>query len=191
MTTSEIKLRTVYLMKRTDKEDDDGKDLYVGSTSKPLRVWLWYHRGSSKTKRDCNNRLYTKMREVGLDNWEMVPLLSFTCDRKTILKFEKEWCYALNADLNTLPPFLGFNSKKEYDANYRRVNKETIKQKKSEYYKVNKERISQRRTNYNETQKQNKLHYCEVCEKSFLSNRDLKRHFDSLKHQYAYLNSLD
>ena len=101
------------------------------------------------------------MREVGVDNWEIIPLLSFKCDKKTILKFEMEWCNALNADLISNSPFSGFESKKEYLVNYFEVNK------------------------------QNKIYYCEVCEKPFMSNRDLKKHFNTLKHQYTYLNSLD
>ena len=41
--TSEIKLRTVYLLKRTDKHDD-GTDIYVGSMLRSLRERLWDHR---------------------------------------------------------------------------------------------------------------------------------------------------
>ena len=172
---SDIKIRKVYLLRRTDKPDDE-TDIYVGSTSRTLRKRLWNHRSDALRTRNKNNKLYKKMREVGLDNWEMVPLLSFACDRKTILEFEKEWCNALNSDLNTNSPFPGFKNKKEYRANYRESNKETIKQQKAEYYKLN---------------KQNKTHYCNVCEKFFGHNGDLKKHFESLKHLYAYMNSVD
>ena len=186
----ENKLKTVYLLKRTDKPDD-GTDIYVGSTSGTLRRRLREHKSLSKIKRGCNIKLYRKMCEVGLGSWEIVPLLSFMCDKKTICEFEKEWCNALNADLNMRFPFSGFDNKKEYLANYRESNKETIKQQITEYYKVNKETIKQQRGNYRGLNKQNKVYHCDVCDKSIESNKDLKRHFDSLRHQYAYLNSVD
>ena len=170
-----IKERAVYLLKRTDKSYD-GTDVYVGSTSLSLKRRLCNHRSDSLRIGNKNNKLYVKMREVGLDNWEMVSLLSITCDRKTILEFEKEQCNKLNSDLNSNSPVLNLENRKEYSANYRELNKETIKQQKAEYYKLN---------------KQNKKYYCDVCEKSFRSNGDLQRHFNTLKHGYTYLNSLD
>ena len=160
MTTCDIKCRTVYLLGRTDKSYD-GTEIYVGSTSLSLSRRLQFHRGSSRSARDCNSKLYVKMREVGLNNWDMVPLLSFACDRKTIFKFEKEWCNVLNADLNTYSPILDVENRKKYLANYREFNI------------------------------RNNTYHCNVCEKSFGSNSDLNKHFDSLKHQHAHLNSLD
>ena len=43
----DIKCRTVYLMRRTDKKDD-GTDIYVGSTSRNLRERMWNHRCDAK-----------------------------------------------------------------------------------------------------------------------------------------------
>ena len=31
------------------------------------------------------------MREVGIYSWQMVPLLIYACDKKTIREFEGEW----------------------------------------------------------------------------------------------------
>ena len=98
---NEIKPRTVYLLRRTDKEDD-GTDLYVGSTSKPLKYRLKDHR--CKAER-CNSRLYKRMREIGKHNWEIIPLLSRICDRNTIYKVEKKWIGILGTDLNSNSPF--------------------------------------------------------------------------------------
>ena len=158
--SSEIKQRVVYLLRRTDK-DDDGTDVYVGSTSKTLRERLWDHRGEATRTGNENNRLYTKMREVGLGNWEMIPLLSFTCDKKTIMEFEKEWCNALNADLNTYSPISGFENKREYDA---------------DYYKFN---------------IQNKRYRCEICDFSFGNNSGLQKHLKSRRHFWKYIYSVD
>lgn len=162
----ETKPRTVYLLKRTDKADD-GTDIYVGSTSMNLKYRLHSHRCSaSYLWKYGGTKLYKKMREVGVDNWEIVPLLSFTCDKNTILEFEKEWIRILKADLNKNSP-IGLNME---------LNKETRKRVQARYYHKN---------------IQNKIHHCDVCDKSFRCNYFLQEHFESLKHQYAYLNSLD
>ena len=59
---SEIKLRTVYLLKRTDKPDD-GTDLYVGSTSMTMIKRLWTHRSAAgNSKRYENTKLYVRIR---------------------------------------------------------------------------------------------------------------------------------
>lgn len=88
----EEKLRTVYLLKRTDKPDD-GIDIYIGSTSLPLSWRLKHHRYNAKNfinrNFNKNDRLYVKMREVGVYNWKVVPLLSFTCNIITIHEFER------------------------------------------------------------------------------------------------------
>ena len=83
---NEIKTRTVYLLRRTDKEEDDGKDLYVGSTSLTLKDRLRVHK---KDTEKCKSKLYTRMLDVGLNNWEIIPLLSHTCSRNTICEVEK------------------------------------------------------------------------------------------------------
>lgn len=201
---AEIKLRTVYLLRRTDKPDD-GTDVYVGSTSMTLKERLLVHSFIVKTLKKGyeNNKLYVRMREVGLYNWEIIPLLSFTCGKKTIREFEKKWVKILCSDLNSFSPI---TNKKEYNANYYESNKDVILQKKANYYELNKDVILHQRANYRKLNKdailkkqanhrqltiQNKVHHCDVCDKSFRSIYDLKKHLDTLKHQYTYLNSVD
>ena len=214
----EIKPRTVYLLRRTDRPDD-GTDIYVGSMSRALKKRLCEH--NVRAIGNETSKLYKRMREVGLDNWEILPLLVFTCEKLTILGFEKMWINTLNADLNTLSPITTPDERKEqkanyyvsnkeallkYQANYYESNKEAIKQhhinyyelnkvsilrKKMNHYESNKEAIRQQRANYRESTKQNRVHYCDVCNKSFEFKKDLQRHFESLKHQYTYLNFLD
>ena len=60
----EIKQRTVYQLVRTDKPDD-GTDIYVGSTSEPLKARLQKHRSYVGI---CNSKLYLRMQEVGKYN---------------------------------------------------------------------------------------------------------------------------
>ena len=117
------------------------------------------------------------MREIGVNNWIIIPLLTFSCDKKTIRKFEREWCNQLNADHNSYSPFSDFDStSKEYFNNYRKLNREKIRQGIDECHKSN---------------IQNKKYHCSTCDKSFRCNHGLKKHFGSLNHSYAYMNSLD
>ena len=169
---NDIKPRTVYFLRRTDKEDD-GSDRYVGSTSMNLKYRLSSHKCPSNYM--SRSKLYKKMRKVGINNWEIIPLLSFACNKNTILKLEKVFIKTLNTDLNTNSPFTGFN-KKEYTSNYNKVNKGAINHQRANYYK---------------SIIQGKVHHCGACKKSFLHNNDLRRHLRTLKHSYTYLNSLD
>ena len=111
----------------------------------------------------CNSKLYKRMFEMGIDNWKILPLLVHICDRKTIQEFERNWIELLSPDLNTYSPL---------DENPNVNNIEASKR----HYRNSIE---------------NKTYYCNVCDKAFGKIYALKRHFNSLKHQYAYLNSVD
>ena len=139
---------------------DDGIDIYVGSTSKALKSRLYDHRADAGR---VNSRFNTRMLEVGKYNWQIIPLLTFSCDKKTIREFEKSWVEILNTDLNTYSPS---------DENHNASHNELTKRR----YRDNIE---------------NKTYYCEVCDKSFGQKCDLRKHFNTLKHQYVYLNSVD
>ena len=104
---NEIKPRTVYLLRRTDKEDD-GTDIYVGSTSLTLKRRLQNHRHYSKI---CNSKLYKKMDETGPENWTIEPLLTFPCNKGTICEFGREWIKLVKPDLNVLSPVRENNEK--------------------------------------------------------------------------------
>ena len=95
---NDIKPRTINLLRRTDKPDN-GADLYVGSTSMNLRKRLSNHKYYTKI---CNTKLHKKMIETGTGNWTIEPLLTFSCDKKTIYDFEREWIKLIKPDLNVL-----------------------------------------------------------------------------------------
>ena len=156
---SKIKPRTVYLLKRTDKSDD-GTDICVGSTSQTLTKRLIAHRVQAQV---INNKLYTRMCKIGLYNWQIIPLLTFACDKKTIREFEKSWVEVLNTDLNTYSPLSD-----SYMKRYRQADRELY-----------------------HSNIQNKAYYCDICDKAFGYRFNLRKHFNTLKHQYAYLNSVD
>ena len=187
---SEIKPRTVYLMQRTDKIYD-GTEIYVGSTSKTLRERLSNHKSASKLEKHENIKLYVKMHEVGLDRWEIIPLLQRTCDKKTILEFEMEKCNELNADLNMRSPFLSFDDKKKYVANYYEMNKEKIKERQAGYYEMNKEKIKKQQADYYKLNKQQKIYHCEVCDISFGYKKDLQEHLKTSRHFWKHIYSVD
>ena len=70
----EVRPRTVYLIRRTDK-GDDGVDVYVGSTCLDLHKRLSIHKYSAKCKKNKGSKLYQKMCEVGAENWEIIPII--------------------------------------------------------------------------------------------------------------------
>ena len=176
MSTDKIKQRIVYVLTRKNKSDDDDTDIYVGSTSRSLEQRLCCHRCDAIRPGNENNRLYKRMREVGLENWEIFPLLSRACGIKTIREVERKWVRILSADLNSYLPIR---------------EEETISQYMAAYYENNKETILQRQAARYENNIRTKRFYCKVCALACRTNHDLKKHLDTLKHSYNYLNSLD
>ena len=69
--SDEIKNRTVYMLCRKDKPED-GTDLYIGSTSRPLKERLWDHKKKARKFKMLgyseDNKLFTRMNDVGLMN---------------------------------------------------------------------------------------------------------------------------
>ena len=160
--TTEIKPRIVYKLVRTDKPED-GTDVYVGSTSKSLKLRLQQHRKDSKR---CKNKLYTRIKEVGVDNWGILPLLIHVCNQEEIREFERCWIALLSPDLNTYSP-LDTNNKWDH------IGLKELKRK--HYYDSIK----------------SKRYYCDICDKAFGNITNLERHLKTLKHSYAYMDSVD
>ena len=140
---------------------DFGRDVYVGSTSQTLAKRLREHKCDSKRRGNEESKSYTRMMEIGLSNWTVRPLLTLECTQDVIRGFERMWCKILRSDLNTNSPIQ--DDKRERDRMVK-------------FYKRN---LAEKKC------------YCDVCDKAFPCNWGLNQHKDSLKHQYAYLNSLD
>ena len=103
------------------------------------------------------------MKEVGAKNWEIISLeVVPLCDKREILILEKKYIDELKPDLNKNFPI------KENNEKYR-------ERARKHYFKSLEE----------------KRYHCNVCEKSCGSLENLKKHFNSLKHSYAYMNSVD
>ena len=188
----EIKNRTVYMLCRTDKDEDDGTDTYVGSTSQPLNERLRDHKKKARKFKilgySTGNKLFTPLIEVGVHNWKIVPFLTFACDQKTIFEFEKQWLGLIGADFNIRSPIM---DRKEYNAGYYLENKKAIQNRHAGYRESNKQNILEQQAGYREFNVQNKIHHCDVCDKSFGYRKDLDRHYKTLAHSYAYMDSVN
>ena len=106
MNASEIKNRIVYVLCRTDKPED-GTDLYIGTTSQPLKERLRSHRKNARKFKMLGkegNKLFSRMNDIGVWNWNIIPLVMFACDQKIIFEFERDWIQILKTDLNMIFP---------------------------------------------------------------------------------------
>ena len=89
-------------------------------------------------------------------------MLTFSCNKKTIYEFEKEWIRMIKPDLNLHSPVKENNEKDRERA----------------------------REHYLESLKTRRYH-CDVCDMVFGNSNNLKRHLRSLKHSNNYMNSVD
>ena len=157
--TSEIKQRTVYKLIRTDKPED-GTDVYVGSTSLSLKTRLQYHRGAAKVE---NNKLHSRMRTIGIENWQILTLEIHKCDQKEIRVLERNWVNLLKPDLNTFSLFAN-----NYETRCRQVDRELFHRN-----------------------IRDKVHHCNICDMSFGWKIHLQKHLKSSKHFWNYIYSVD
>ena len=88
-------------------------------------------------------------------------------------------------------------AKRLADAAYYAKNKEEISRRRALRYRENKEPknkkpvIYRKQAAYYQRNKDSKKFFCETCNVSCGRKCDLEKHNDTLKHQYAFLNSLD
>ena len=192
-------VQTVYLL---HNRNSTGKDCYVGSTVQTLARRLSAHKSNACQPGNENNKLYRRMRKVGLENWVIRLLESKICSNDDIRKLERDWCEILHSDLNTRLPFQTNEEQSEYCEAYRVVNREVIRKKSAAYYAANREKLAayyltNRKTIREKTAarrekiKESKKFFCKVCDITCGSKRDLKNHNETLKHQFTFLNSLD
>ena len=107
---------------------------------------------------------------------------------KTIFGFEKQWISLIDADLNMRSPI---TDRKEYKAEYHQNNRDAILKRQAEYRMANRDILLKKDKEYRGNNVSIKKYHCNVCNISFGYRKDLNKHLDTLKHQYAYLNSLD
>ena len=182
-------MQTVYLLH--NENSNVGRDVYVGSTSNTVEKRLSCHRSNCLRPGNKDNRLYKRMREVGPENWIMRQLLSMNCTKNQIRVFERMLCEILRSDLNSCVPFQTDAERMEYCEAYRKNNREVIRQSKAAHSEKNREEIRRKKAERYRRNRDSKKFFCEVCGITCGSTRDLKKHNETLKHQFMFLNSLD
>ena len=110
---------------------DAPDDFYIGSTKLRLSARMAKHR--SKVRSGSTSKLYTLMREKGINNFEYV--LVATCMVRSVdeqRQFEQQLISELKPTLNTNRAFITEEQRKEAQKEY--DTKPGVKAKKKEYY---------------------------------------------------------
>ena len=132
---------TVY--KITNTKNDE---IYVGSTCEKINIRFRKHcnQHCNKNRIEYNNKLYTSMRQNGIDNYsihEIEVINVNTCEDKIkLLKLEQVWIDELNSCLNTFRAYTKYpRGSKELNHIYYKASKENqteeSKEKQKEYVK--------------------------------------------------------
>ena len=92
------------------------------------------------------------------------------------------------------------------NAEYYAKNREEVRKHQAEYYAKNREEVCKHQAVYREgnrevlrqkaverraKNREQKKFFCEVCQAPFSFPQNLRKHNETLKHQFAFLNSLD
>ena len=159
-------------------KDTTIEEIYIGSTTN-------FKIRKNKHKYDCCNinsknynfKVYKFIRETGgFENWDMILIQYFSCNTKKELESkERELIELYNPILNCEIPG-------RLQTEYRKVNKDKIKEKHKEYYENNKDKIKLYYENNKTeiTEKRKIKTECEYC-KSVVRKLDLNRHQKSNK----------
>ena len=112
--------------------NEDESLIYVGSTTD-------FTRRKSQHKHDCNNpnskkynhKKYQMIRgNGGWDMFKMIEIEKFQCnDKREAEKRENEIMNELKANMNSIKSHCGYDTKNEYNKQYRIDNKDKIKEK--------------------------------------------------------------
>ena len=118
-------------------------DLYVGSSCQPL-CKRWQKHKDSLTTYKKDRKLYSKMNELGVDNFYIELIEEYPCDNVEQLRRRegeiiREWKPILNKQI-------AGRTEKEW----REDNKEYLKEQKKVYEQENKERLSEYRKQYHQ-----------------------------------------
>ena len=117
-------------------------DLYVGCSTQPLSKRMEKHRSSMKNDRDKNTRLYTKMNELGVENFYIELVEEYPCKNIEQLRArEGEWIRKIGTlnkriEDRTLQEWKEDNAEKmrEYHKQYREEHGETLREHHRQYW---------------------------------------------------------
>ena len=123
-------------------------DIYIGSTTQPLSKRMAWHRQSYQSMEKKNRKLYSKMNELGLEQFYIELYETYPCDSKEeLLKKEGETIRKLNSILNKR---IETRTREEYYED----NKEKITEDRKTYYQENKDKILTYQKQYREDNKE-------------------------------------
>jgi len=160
---------------------------YIGSTVQPLSKRMGGHRALYRSfQNGIGNKCmsYELFDEYGIDTCEIVLIENFPCETKDELhKRERYWIETMECVNKVVPT----RTKKEYDKEYRKENREYIAEYKKEYRQENKEVIADYQKEYYEKNKEvlkehiNEKFECE-CGGSY-TRANKSKHEKTKKHQ--------
>ena len=162
--------------------DNDVKDIYVGSTTNFIRRKC-AHKSACTNPNDkaYNYEVYKFIRQNGnWSNWSMILVREYkTTDKLKLKRKERKYIYKLGATLNCCIPT---QTQKEY----REQNKQKIKHKNEKYRHQNKQQIMEYKKLYREQNKQQIKRQANEqieCECGCMTTRsNIARHQKSQKH---------
>ena len=133
--------------------DNDPEKFYIGSTIYTLSKRMSLHSSASKIL-SKQRKLYTAMRENGIEQFKIILLENYSCNNKEELHLREQYY------ISQLKPFYNMKSaivsdeeRKQQKKHYLEENKEKIKQHKKQYREENKEKVNQHKKQYYEANK--------------------------------------
>lgn len=159
-------------------------DVYVGSTTQPLRKRLYGHKKTLTDNRYDKTKFYCKVRELGFENFYIELIENYACKtREELLAREGKWIREIST-LNKL--IAGRDSKGYYDDNaemlkqkakdFRKQNPEYLKNNNKDYKEKHKERLKEHRK-----KTQAIKHLCECGQ--YYTSEHRARHLRSKRHE--------
>ena len=146
----------------------DNNLFYVGSSIQPLHKRWHEHKSKTKSENIKYSKilLYSKMREIGTDNFYIELYESCSCETKEQLnQREGQIIREIQPTLNKYIAGRTFQEYKEecvdkikeHKKEYIELNKDKIKAHKKEYYENNKEKVNKKNKEYYEKNKEKQL----------------------------------
>jgi len=181
--------------------NDYNDEVYVGSTCDLLTKRFSYHRGDHRKERCKNIPIYKLMNEIGFERFRIELIENYPSQDKYQLR-QREGHFI--RELGTLNKRIEGNivDKREYDKEYREINKEKKKENDKKYNENNKQKIQEYHKEWREDNKEKKRskdkEYYELNKQKIHENNKekitcncgcivckitLSRHIKSIKHQ--------
>ena len=129
--------------KNYKRTNDFNNHIYVGSTCNILTKRFSHHKAIISTEQQ--RPLYKLMAEIGFERFRIELIENYPCKDKYELR-QREGHYI--REMGTLNLCIAGRTYKEWAANFRKENKEIIKEKGQEYYQQNREIMNQKHQKY-------------------------------------------